>query len=97
LAGDEKSASGVVGIVREESNEESNSNEVWYKEKDSNQCVPPVIRLVQEAVEDLGKDGEEKYAGEDSNSNNTALDWEASEALEGFGLLGGAVADAAAA
>jgi len=97
LAGDEKSASGVVGIVREEGNEESNSNEVWDKENNSNQGVPPVIGLVQEAVEDLGKDGEEKYAGEDTNGNNSALDWEASKALEVNGLLGGAVANAAAA
>ena len=97
LASNEKSASRVVSIVREESNEESNSNKVWDEENNSNKGVPPVIRLVKEAVEHLGEDGNEKDAGEDTDSNNTALNWEASEALEGNGLLGGAVADAAAA
>ena len=97
LAGYEESGSGVIGVIREECNEESDSNEVWHKEKDSNQDVPPVVGLVKEAVEHLSEDGSEKHDSEDTNGNNTALNWEASETLEVNGLLGGAVADAAAA
>lgn len=97
LAGHEESGSGVVGVIREECNEESNSNEVWHKENDSNKHIPPVVGLVKKAVEHLQQDGEEQDDGEDSDCHNSALDWEATEALEVLGLLHGAVADAAAA
>jgi len=97
LAGHEESGSRVVGVIREESNEESNTDEVWHKEHNSNEDVPPVIGIVKEAVEDLAEDSNEEQDGEDTNTDNTALYWEATEALEINGLLHRAVADAAAA
>jgi len=97
LASDEESASGVVSIVGEEGDEEGHSNEVWHKENDSNKHIPPVVTLVQKAVEYFGEDCDEECDGEDSDADHTALNWEASEALQVHGLLNGAVANAAAA
>ena len=97
LASNEKSGSRVVGVIREESDEESNSNEEWHEENNSNKHVPPVVGFVKEAVENFGEDSDEQEVGEHTDGNNTALHWEASEALEVNGLLGRAVADAAAA
>jgi hypothetical protein len=97
LASNEKSGSRVVGVIREECNEESDSNEEWHKENNSNKDVPPVVGLVKEAVENFAEDGQEQDVGEHTDCDNTALHWEATEALEVDGLLGGAVADAAAA
>ena len=41
-----------------------------HEEKDSNENIPPVIGFIQKAVENFGKDGEEKDNGENTNSDN---------------------------
>jgi len=96
LAGNEKLGSGwvsIFGIVR---NVEADSNEEWHKENDGNKYVPPGKLFVKEAPEDLNEKSSEQCNGKDTNSNDTALNWEATAAGKIFGLFDWAVANAAA-
>jgi len=53
--------------------------------------------IVQKAIEDLSENDSEKSNSDDTDSNDTTLNWEASTASEIFSFFNGAVADAAAA
>ena len=97
LAACEEGGSGGVGLLGEEDNEEGAGNDEWDQQNLTNKNVPPVIILVQEAVEDLDEEEEKEAEGNNTDCINTALDWEATAASEILGLLGLALADAAAA
>ena len=96
-ASSEESSSGAGSILGEESNEETGSNAQWGKEHEDNDWEVPVDVLVkdQEEVHCDHVDGEKQ--GEDSNSEDSALNWEASAASRVFSILIGASAKAAAA
>ena len=85
---DVESRSGVIGIVREEEDEESAGNDQRHAEDQGDQNVPPVDVLNKEHVEDLNEEEQSHGEGEGSNSDKTALDWEASAAGKILGLLG---------
>jgi len=86
-----------ISILSVVGNEEANSNEEWYKQYNGNKYVPPSELIVQKEIEYFNEDSEEQGNGKDSNSDNTALNWETSTACEVLGLFNRAVADAAAA
>ena len=97
LASCEEGGSSGVGLLGEEDNEEGAGNDEWDQQNLTNKNVPPVVILVQEAVEDLNEQEEEKAEGDHTDGINTKLDGEATAASEILGLLGLALADAAAA
>ena len=70
----------VVGV--EEFNEEASSNDCWHKEEYSNKYKPPVDEITKNEIEDFNESGSDKEESKDSGGNNTALNWEASEARE---------------
>lgn len=87
----------ALGILGEEDNEEAGSNNKWNKEEYAYKYVPPVDIFINKAPEYLTEDSNGKEEVEDTNTNNTALDWEASTAWEILGLFSGALTDAATA
>jgi hypothetical protein len=97
LAASEDRGSGGVGLLGEEYDKEGAGNDEWDQQNLTNKDVPPVIILVQEAVEDLNEEEYEEEEGNNTDAVNTAFDWEATTASEILGLLGLALADAAAA
>jgi len=97
LASSKEGGSGGVGLRGEEDNEESASDDEWDQQKLTNKHVPPVVVLVQEAVEDLSEEEDEEAEGDNTDRINTTLDGEATAASEILSLLGLALADAAAA
>jgi hypothetical protein len=52
--------------------------------------------ITKNEVEDFNESGSDKEEGKDSGGNDTALNWEASEAREISCFRSGAIADAAA-
>ena len=96
-AGGEKFSSAGGGVLGEENNEEAGSNAHWGEEDQDNDWEVPVDVVIkdQEEVHSDQVDGEEDC--EDSNSNDTTLNWEASAASRVLGILVGASAKAAAA
>ena len=76
----EKLSSGAGSILGEENNKETGSNAQWGKEYEDDDWEVPVDVLVkdQEEVHCDHVDGEEQ--GEDSNSEDSALNWEAAAA-----------------
>jgi len=97
LAWNEKLWSRWIGVFSIVWNEEADSNEEWDKQDNSDKYVPPGELIVQKAVEDLRENGSEKSNSDDTDSDDTTLNWEASTASEIFCFFNGAVADAAAA
>ena len=91
-----KLSSGAVVFIGEEENEESRGDEEWDQEDDSHKDVPPGNSITHEAVEDLNIQAEVQSYSEESDQDNSTLDWEASEAAEVSSLLVRAVAEAAA-
>jgi hypothetical protein len=89
--------SGSVSLRGVEHNEEAASNDHWDQKDKSNKDVPPVIVLVKEAIEDLNEEDKEKDEGDNTNGNDTTLNWETTAAREVSSLLGLALAYAAAA
>ena len=79
-ASSEELSSGAGSILGEENNEETGSNAQWGKEYEDDDWEVPVDVLVkdQEEVHCDHVDGEEQ--GEDSNSEDSALNWEAAAA-----------------
>jgi len=67
-------------VLSEESDDEASSDDQWAQKDDGNKYVPPVDILVQEAVEYLDEQNESNKQVDDTNSNQTALNWEASTA-----------------
>ena len=96
-AGGEKFSSGGSGVLGEENNEEAGSNAHWGKEHNNDDWEVPVDVVIkdQEEVHSDQVDGKEDC--EDSNSNDTTLNWEASAASRVLSILIGACAEAAAA
>lgn len=84
-------------VLGEEDNEEAGGKNVWNVEDQKDGWVPPVDVLVKEQEEVADNEEHGKNKGEDTDGDNTALDWEASQAggVLGFGV--GADAKAAAA
>ena len=87
-----------AGVVRvEEFDKEAGSDNCWYKEEYGNKYKPPVDVIIENKVEDLDETRKNKQEGKDTCGNNTALDWETSEARKILGSFIWAIADAAAA
>lgn len=97
LAGNEKFSSGGDGVLGEEVHEEGGSNDQWNVEHQKHDWEVPVNVVVkdQEVVHGDQVDGEEE--GENTDGNNTALNWETTAAGGANGVLIGAHAEAAAA
>jgi len=95
-AGSEKFTSGGGGILGEENNEEAGSNAHWGKEHQDNNWEVPVNVLIKDQEEVHSDQVDGKEDGEDSNSDDTTLNWEASAASRVFSILIGAGAKAAA-
>ena len=89
-------SSGAFVFIGEEQNEESRGDEEWDQQDDSHKDVPPGDSVTHEAVEDLDVQAEVQSHGEESDQDNSTLDWEASEAAEVSSLLVRAIAEAAA-
>ena len=90
-------SSGTVVVRVEEFNEHACGDDCWDKEAHGNEYKPPVDIITQDEIEDLDESGCDKEQGKDSGGNDTALNWEASEAWEISGFRSGAIANAAAA
>jgi len=90
-------SSGATVVRVEELHKEAGSNNCWYKEEYGNKYEPPVDVIVKDEVENLNEGWKNKEEGKDSGGNNTALNWETSEAWEILSSIIGAIADAAAA
>ena len=96
-AGGEKFSSAGGGVLGEENNEEAGSNAHWGEEDQDNNWEVPVNVVIkdQEEVHSDQVDGKEDC--EDTNSNDTTLNWEATAASRVLGILIGTSAEAAAA
>ena len=79
-AGGEKLSSGGGGVLGEENNKEAGSNAHWGEEDQNDDWEVPVDVIIkdQEEVHSDQVDGKEE--GEDSNSEDTTLNWETSTA-----------------
>lgn len=97
LACDEELSSGGLGILGEENDEEAGSDNHWNVEHEEHNWEVPVNVVVkdQEVVHGDQVDGQEN--GENTDGEDTALDWEACAAGGADGILVGAHAEAAAA
>ena len=95
-AGGEKLSSGGGGVLGEENNKEAGSNAHWGEEDQNDDWEVPVDVIIkdQEEVHSDQVDGKEE--GEDSNSEDTTLNWETSTASRVRSILIGAGAEAAA-
>ena len=80
MACNEKLSSGGLGVLGEENNEEAGSDNHWNVKDQKHDWEVPVDVVVkdQEVVHGDQIAGEED--GEDTNSDNTTLDWEAGAA-----------------
>ena len=75
-----ESSSGGCFVFGEESDVEAKSDNKWYHEEDTNNWVPPMDLLINEAIEEFNKHGYSKGAIDNSYHNKSTLDWEASAA-----------------
>ena len=96
-AGSEKFTSAGSGILGEENNKEAGSNAQWGEENQNNNWEVPVNVVIEDQEEVHGDQVDGKEDCEDSNSNDAALNWEASAASRVLSVLVGAGAKAAAA
>jgi len=96
-AGSEEFASGGGGILGEENNKEAGSNAHWGEEHQNDDWEVPVDVVIKDQEEVHSDQVDGKKDGEDSNSNDATLNWEASAASRVLGILVGASAKAAAA
>jgi len=97
LAGNEELSSGGLGVLGEEVHEEGGSNDQWNVQHQKHHGEVPVNVIIkdQEVVHRDQVNGEQE--GENTDGNNTALDWEATAAGGADGVFVGAHAKAAAA
>lgn len=72
-----KSSSGWSLVLSEESNIEAEADNKWHHKEDTNNWVPPVNLLINEAIEEFNKHADGKGAIDNSYDNKAALDWEA--------------------
>ena len=84
-------------ILGEENNEEAGSNAHWDKKDQNDDWVVPVNVVIEDQEEVHGNHVDGKENSEDTNSNNTALNWEATAAFRVLGVFIAARAQAAAA
>jgi len=96
-AGSEEFASGGGGILGEENNKEAGSNAHWGEEHQNDDWEVPVDVVIKDQEEVHGDQVDGKKNCEDSNGNDTTLNWEASAASRVLSILIGASAKAAAA
>ena len=75
-----ESSSSILIILGEESDVEAESDNKWYHEDNTNNGVPPVNLLINEAIEEFNKHGYSKESIDNSYHNKSTLDWEASAA-----------------
>jgi len=83
-AGSEKFSSAGSGILGEENNKEAGSNTHWGEEQQNDDWEVPVDVIVEDKEEVHSNHVDGKENTEDSNGNNTALNWEATAT---FGVL----------
>ena len=67
-------------VLGEESYDKYCTDNKWTQAQDSYGDVPPVIIFIQQAVEDLNKEGKGNDESENTDSYQTALNWEATTA-----------------
>jgi len=67
-------------VLGEESDDEHRPNDKWGKAQKGNWYIPPVNVFIQKAVENLDEQSECNEQGENTNGDQTALNWEASAA-----------------
>lgn len=96
-AGRRQPGSRAVGVLGQPVNDKSDSDEQRNQEEDSDQHVPPVEVFVHQFEEDLHEKQSEKQNCESSDRADTTNDRQTAATLIVYGLLIGAVADAAAA
>jgi len=96
-AGGEELSSGGGGVLGEENNEEAGSNAHWGEEHQNDDWEVPVDVLIKDQEEVHGDQVDGKEDCEDSNSDDSTLNWEATAASRIFSILVGASAKAAAA
>ena len=97
LACNEELSSGGLGVLGEEHNEEAGSNNEWNVEEEQNGWEVPVDVVVQDQEVVHGDEIDREEHGEDTDGDNSALNWEACAAGGADGVLVGAHAKAAAA
>lgn len=97
LACNEKLAPAGLGVLGEEHNEEAGSDDQWNVEDQKNDWEVPVNVLVEDQEVVHGDQVEGQENGEDTDGDDTALDWEAGAARGVLGVLVGANTVAAAA
>jgi hypothetical protein len=67
-------------VLGEESDNEYRSNNKWGEAQKCDWYVPPVNVFIQKAVENLDEQSESYEQGQNTNGDESALDWEASTA-----------------
>jgi len=67
-------------VLGEESDHEDSSDNKWGKAQKGNWYIPPVDVFVQKAVENLDEQSKRYEQGQNTNGNQTALNWEAAAA-----------------
>lgn len=96
-AGGEEFSSAGSGVLGEENNEEAGSNAHWGEEDQNNDWEVPVNVVIKDQEEVHGDQVDGKEHCEDSNGNDSTLNWEATAASRVVSVLIGASAEAAAA
>jgi len=67
-------------VLCEESDDEYSSDNEWSKAQKSNWDIPPVNVFIQNAVENFDEQSNGNEQGQNTNSDQTAFNWEASAA-----------------
>lgn len=80
LAGYEKFSSGGLGVLGEENNEEAGSDDHWDIKDQKDNWEVPVNVVVEDQEVVHGDQVNSEEDGEDTNGNNSALNWEAGAA-----------------
>lgn len=76
LACNEELTSGGLGVLGEEHNEEAGSDDHWDVKGQKHNWEVPVDVVVHDQEEVHGDQVDGQENGEDTNGNNSALDWE---------------------
>lgn len=80
MACNEEFSSGGLGVLGEENDEEAGSDNHWDVEDQKHDWEVPVNVVVKDQEVVHGDQVNSEEDGEDTNSNDSALDWEAGAA-----------------
>ena len=76
----EKFSSGGLVILGEENDEEGTSEDQWDQEDEVHNWEIPINVIVKDKEEVHGNEGDSEASDEDTNGNDSALNWEATAA-----------------